>query len=97
MRSRRGPEMPSTSHADGVETSVTLYFYPDVVRPGYERFTVSPSSIFLEVLRTGDRSKNPSGTGGFPFDKASAAVGKRIVEYRTARIAEAMLQVLRAK
>jgi creatinine amidohydrolase len=93
----RGTEMPTTSHADGVETSWTLYFYPDAVRPGYERLPVSPSSIFLEVLRTGDRSKNPSGTGGFPLDKASAAVGKQIVEYRTARIAEAMLQVLRAK
>jgi creatinine amidohydrolase/Fe(II)-dependent formamide hydrolase-like protein len=93
----RGTEMPSTSHADGVETSLTLYFYPDTVRPGYERFTVSPSSIFLEVLRTGDRSKNPSGTGGFPFDKASAAIGKQIVDYRTPQVGDTMLQVLRAK
>lgn len=93
----RGTEMPSTSHADGVETSLTLYFYPDTVRPGYERFTVSPSSLFLEVLRTGDRSKNPSGTGGFPFDKASAAIGKQIVEHRTPQIGETILQVLRAK
>jgi creatinine amidohydrolase len=93
----RGTEMPSTSHADGVETSLTLYFYPDAVRPGYERFTVSPSSIFLEVLRTGDRSKNPSGTGGFPFDKASAAIGKQIVEYRTPQVGDAMLRVLRPK
>jgi len=93
----RGPELPSTSHADGVETSLTLYFYPDAVRPGYERFTVSPSSIFLEVLRTGDRSKNPSGTGGFPFDKASAEIGKQIVEYRTPQIGDAMLRVLRPK
>ena len=93
----RGPELPSTSHADGVETSLMLYFYPDAVRPGYERFTVSPSSIFLEVLRTGDRSKNPSGTGGFPFDKASAEIGKQIVEYRTPQIGDAMLRVLRPK
>ena len=93
----RGTEMPSTSHADGVETSLTLYFYPDTVRPGYQRFTVSPSSIFLEVLRTGDRSKNPSGTGGFPVEKASAAIGKQIVEYRTPQIGEAMLHVLRPK
>jgi hypothetical protein len=49
------------------------------------------------VLRTGDRSKNPSGTGGFPFDKASAAVGEQIVEYRTARLGETILQALRAK
>ena len=93
----RGTEMPSTSHADGVETSVTLYFYPDAVRPGYERFTVSPSSLFLEVLSTGDRSKNPSGTGGFPYDKASATVGKQIVDYRTPQIGDTMLHVLRAK
>ena len=44
-----------------------------------------------------DRTKNPSGSGGFPFDKASASVGKQIVDYKTARIGEAILQVLRAK
>jgi creatinine amidohydrolase len=93
----RGSEMPRTTHADGAETSWTLYLYPEAVRPGYQRFPQSPSSIFLEVLRSGDRSKNPSGSGGFPFDKASADVGKRIVDYKTARISEAILQVLRAK
>jgi hypothetical protein len=35
-------------------------------------------------------------SGGFPFDKASANVGKQIVDYKTARIGEAILQVLRA-
>jgi creatinine amidohydrolase len=93
----RGSEMPRTTHADGAETSWTLHFYPAVVRPGFERFPQSPSSAFLEVLRTGDRLKNPSGIGGFPFDKASASVGKQIVEYKTARVGETMLQVLRAK
>jgi creatinine amidohydrolase len=93
----QGTELPRTTHADGAETSWTLYFYPHVVRPGYERLPQSPSSRFLEVLSSGDRTKNPSGSGGFPFDKASANVGKQIVDYKTARIGEAMLQVLRAK
>ena len=91
----RGTEMPRTTHADGAETSWTLYFYPDAVRTGYERFPQAPSSIFLEVLLSGDRSKNPSGSGGFPFDKASADVGKRIVDYKTGRIADAILQILK--
>jgi creatinine amidohydrolase/Fe(II)-dependent formamide hydrolase-like protein len=93
----RGTELPRTTHADGAETSWTLYFHPEVVRPGYQRFPQSPSSLFLEVLNSGDRSKNPSGSGGFPFDRASADVGKQIVDYKTARIGEAILQVLRAK
>jgi creatinine amidohydrolase/Fe(II)-dependent formamide hydrolase-like protein len=93
----RGTELPRTTHADGAETSWTLYFHPEVVRPGYQRFAQSPSSLFLEVLNSGDRSKNPSGSGGFPFDRASADVGKKIVDYKTARIGEAILQVLRAK
>jgi creatinine amidohydrolase len=93
----RGAEMPRTTHADGAETSWTLYFHPEVVRPGYQEFPQTPSSVFLDVLNSGDRSKNPSGSGGFPFDKASAAVGKQIVDYKTARIGDAILQVLRAK
>jgi creatinine amidohydrolase len=93
----RGTELPRTTHADGAETSWTLYFHPEVVRPGYQRFPQSPSSLFLEVLNSGDRSKNPSGSGGFPFDRASADVGKQIVDYKTARIGEAILQVLRLK
>jgi hypothetical protein len=74
-----------------------LYFHPEVVRPGYQRFPHSPSSLFLEVLNSGDRSKNPSGSGGFPFDRASVEVGKQIVDYKTSRIGEAILQVLRSK
>ena len=93
----QGTELPRTTHADGAETSWTLYFYPHAVRPGYERFPQSPSSRFLDVLSSGDRAKNPSGSGGFPFDKASADVGKQIVDYKTARIGEAILQVLRSK
>jgi len=93
----QGTELPRTTHADGAETSWTLYFYPHVVRPGYERLPQSPSSRFLEVLSSGDRTKNPSGSGGFPFDKTSAEVGKQIVDYKTARLGEAILQVLRSK
>jgi creatinine amidohydrolase/Fe(II)-dependent formamide hydrolase-like protein len=93
----RGTELPRTTHADGAETSWTLYFHPEIVRPGYQAFPQTPSSVFLDVLNSGERSKNPMGSGGFPFDKASAAVGKQIVDYKTARIGEAILQVLQAK
>jgi creatinine amidohydrolase len=93
----QGTELPRTTHADGAETSWTLYFYPHLVRSGYGRFPQSPSSRFLEALSSGDRGKNPSGSGGFPFDKASAEVGKQIVDYKTARISETILQVLRSK
>ncbi len=93
----RGAELPRSSHADGAETSWTLYLHPEVVRPGYARLPESPSSRFLEVLRSGDRARNPSGSGGFPFDRASARVGEQIVDYRTARIGETILRVLRPK
>jgi len=93
----RGTELPRTTHADGAETSWTLYFHPEIVRPGYQAFPQTPSSIFLAVLNSGDRSKNPTGSGGFPFEKASAAVGKQIVDYKTTKISDAILQVLRAK
>ena len=43
------------------------------------------------------RTRNPSGSGGFPFDKTSANVGKQIVDYKTTKISDAILQVLRAK
>ena len=93
----RGAEMPRTTHADGVETSWTLYFHPEVVRPGtsschphrYRSSTIAASKL--------GRSTNPSGSGGFPFDKASAAVGKQIVDYKIARIGDTILRVVRAK
>src|SRR4029453_16225043 len=93
----QGTELPRTTHADGAEPSWTLYFQPHGARAGYERPPQSPSSRFLEVLSSGDRTKNPNGSGGFPFDKASANVGKQIVDYKTVRIGEAILQVLRVK
>ena len=93
----RGAEMPRTTHADGVETSWTLYFHPEVVRPGYQQLPPPPPSILdNNGVETG-RSTNPSGSGGFPFDKASAAVGKQIVDYKIARIGDAILRVVRAK
>ena len=50
-------------------------------------------ALDVVVLNSGDRSKNPSGSG----DRASANAGKQIVDYKTARIGETILQVLRAK
>jgi creatinine amidohydrolase len=91
----RGAEMPRTTHADGVETSWTLYFHPEAVRPGYQDLPAPPPSI---LDNGGDRrSSNPGGSGGFPFDKASPSVGKRIADYKTARIGETILRVLRAQ
>jgi creatinine amidohydrolase len=92
-----GVEPAFTTHADGSEVSQMLHFRPDMVRPGFAALPQSPSSKFLEAVATGDRSKDPSGAGGFPTDKASAEIGKTIAGYRTARIAEAILAVLRTK
>jgi creatinine amidohydrolase len=91
----KGVEPAYSTHADGWETSLMLYFRPDVVRSGYERLPQSPSSRFFEAAVSGDRSKNPSAMGGFPTDKASAASGKTIADYRTARISDAILEILR--
>jgi hypothetical protein len=89
----QGTELPRTTPADGAETSWTLYFYPHVVRPGYERLPQTPLSRYLEVLSSGDRTKNPSGSGGFPFDKASANVFKQIVPRRRSHRAGAASEV----
>jgi creatinine amidohydrolase len=93
----RGAEMPRTTHADGVETSWTLYFHPEVVRQGYQQFPAPPLSILDNSGVETGRSTNPAGSGGFPFDKASAAVGKQIVDYKTTRIGDTILRVVRAK
>ena len=93
----RGVEMPRTTHADGVETSWTLYFHPEVVRPGYQQLPAPPLSILDNSGVETGRATNPSGSGGFPFDKASAAVGKQIVDYKTTRIGDTILRVVRAK
>jgi creatinine amidohydrolase len=93
----RGAEMPRTTHADGVETSATLYFHPEAVHPGYQQLPAPPLSILDNSGVETGRSTNPSGSGGFPFDKASAEVGKQIVDYMTARIGDAILKVVTAK
>jgi creatinine amidohydrolase/Fe(II)-dependent formamide hydrolase-like protein len=92
-----GIEPAFTTHADGSEVSQMLHFRPDMVRPGFQALPQSPSSKFLEAVRTGDSSKDPSGAGGFPTNKASAEIGKTIADYRTARIGEARLGVLKIK
>jgi len=64
-----------------------LHYYPEMVRPGYRQLPESPSSRFFEAITTGDPTKNPS-------DKASAAIGKKIADYRTYRISEAVKLLL---
>jgi creatinine amidohydrolase len=90
----RGKEMPASTHADGWEVSLMLHYYPDMVRPGYRKLPEAPSSRFFEAVASGDRTKNPGGMGGLPFDKASASVGKTIAENRTQQISEAIKQAL---
>jgi creatinine amidohydrolase len=92
-----GAERAFSTHADGSETSVLLYFQPDAVRSGYNLVPQAPSSRFFETIFSGDRTKNPSGAGGFPYEKASAAVGKKIVDYRTPIIGEAIVRVLKSR
>ena len=93
----KGDEPAFSTHGDGTETSLMLYYQPDAVRSGYNLVPQAPSSHFFEAIFSGDREKNPSGAGGFPYDKASAAVGKQIVDYRTPIIGEIILQALNRK
>jgi creatinine amidohydrolase len=86
----RGTEGTPCMHADGCELSLMLHYYPDMVRPGYQKLPEAPPSHFFEAMVTGDATKNPGGMGGAPFDRASAEVGKRIADYRTHRIGDAI-------
>jgi creatinine amidohydrolase len=88
---------PTTTHADGAETSLMLFYRPDMVRPGYEQALTSTSTVFRNAARTGNRSDNPSGTGGFPTTKASSDVARRILEFRTTSMGDAVMVVLRAR
>ncbi|MBI1686427.1 creatininase family protein [Caulobacter hibisci] len=90
-----GAEPAFTTHADGWETSLMLHYRPELVAHGYARLPQSPSLPFLRAGEAGDRTLNPSGIGGFPTSTATADVGRRIAEYRTRRIGDAMLGVLR--
>ena len=93
----RGTEGAPCMHADGCEVSLMLHYYPDMVRPGYQKLPEAPPSHFLEAITTGDATKNPNGAGGLPFDKASAAIGKEIADYRTQRVGETIKLLLRDK
>jgi creatinine amidohydrolase/Fe(II)-dependent formamide hydrolase-like protein len=83
-----------TTHADGWETSLMRNYRPELVRDGYRNAPPSPSPAFLEAGRTGDRSLNPSGAGGFPTSAATAEIGRKIAAYRTERIGQAILRAL---
>jgi creatinine amidohydrolase/Fe(II)-dependent formamide hydrolase-like protein len=89
-----GTEAPASTHADGVETSIMLHWQPALVRAGYERLPQVPSSQFFAASRNGDRARNPTGTGGFPFARASQAVGKAIADDRIRRVSEGIAEVL---
>ena len=89
-----GIEPPTSTHADGAEISLMLFFRPDMVRRGYQKLPQTPSSIFFAAAQAGDRAANPGGTGGFPSRNASAKVGKAILQHRTALIGRAIEDVL---
>ena len=89
-----GTEPPRSTHADGAEISLMLFYRPDMVRRGYEKLPQTPSSKFFAANLSGDRADNPSGMGGFPSAKASAAVGKAILDYRTALMGDMIARVL---
>jgi hypothetical protein len=61
----------------------------------YRDIPDAPSSRFFAAAESGDRAKNPSGIGGLPLARSSAAVGKTIAEYRTRLIGEAILRVVK--
>ena len=92
-----GSEPPRTNHADGTEISLMLFYRPDMVRAGYRRAAISTTTAFFAAGQSGNRADNPSGTGGFPSDKASAAVGKRLLDYRTAVMGDAIARTLQMK
>ena len=89
-----GTEQAACAHADGSELSLMLHYYPNMVRPGYRKLPEAPPSHFFAAIIAGDATKNPSGMGGLPFDKASAVVGKKIADYRTHRISETIKLLL---
>ena len=85
---------PVTTHADGAETSLMLFFKSGAVRRGYQKVPQSPTSTFLAAVNSGDQSRNPSGMGGFPMTRASASVGRSILKCRTALMGAAIARVL---
>ena len=89
-----GTDGASCMHADGCEVSLMLHYYPEMVRPGYQKLPEAPPSHFFAAMTTGDATKNPNGAGGLPFDKASAAIGKEIADYRTNSIGDTVKRLL---
>jgi creatinine amidohydrolase len=89
-----GSEMPTSTHADGTETSEVLYRQPNAVRAEFQKLPESPSSRFFAAYVEGDRDKNPDGIGGFPFSQASAAAGKEIADFRARSIADIIITAL---
>ncbi len=86
--------MPTSAHADGAETSEMLYRRPELVRSGYRELSSAPSSRFFEAYKTGDRTRNPTGMGGFPLARATAAAGEALCDYRTRKIGDTILRAL---
>lgn len=92
-----GSEPPRTTHADGAETSLMLFYRPDMVRSGYRNAPIGTSTAFFAASQSGNRADNPTGTGGFPSDKASAAVGKQLLDHRTAVLSNVIARTLATK
>jgi creatinine amidohydrolase len=90
-----GPERPTSTHADGAETSEVLYRNAEAVRAHFQRLPESPSSRFFEAYKVGRPELNPSGMGGYPTTRASAEVGRMIGESRARSIGVAILQAVR--
>jgi creatinine amidohydrolase len=86
----RGAPGDFTTHADGWETSLALHYMPRRVRAGYRRLPHAPSRQFIDAQVRRDPAMNPNAMGGFPTRDASAAVGKRIADYRTRQIVAAI-------
>ena len=75
-----------------------LFYRPDMVRAGPpSAHRISTSTVFFAAGESGNRADNPSGTGGFPSDKASASVAKRLLDYRTAVMGDAIARKLEMK
>lgn len=93
----RKEALPNSLHADGAETSEMLHRQPASVREGYAKVAISNSARFFESYFSGKREENPTGTGGFPTIRASAAAGKAIADYRTGVISSAIVSSLGAR
>ena len=46
-------DRPTTTHADGAETSLMLFYRPELVRPGYEQAQTPTSTAFRKAAESG--------------------------------------------